>query len=49
MDDVPLNALADTVGTPTWVYSAIAMRGRYRALTGPPVGRPASMRMSTMR
>ena len=33
IDDVPLNAIADAVGTPTWVYSASAMRGRYRSLT----------------
>ena len=33
MDDVPLNRIADTTGTPTWVYSAGALRARYRALT----------------
>ena len=33
IDGVPLNRIADAVGTPTWVYSASAMRGRYRALT----------------
>lgn len=33
MEDVPLNRIADEVGTPTWVYSAGAIRGRYRALT----------------
>ena len=33
MDDVPLNAVADAVGTPTWAYSAGALRTRYRALT----------------
>lgn len=32
IDDVPLNAIADAVGTPTWVYSASAMRARYRQL-----------------
>jgi diaminopimelate decarboxylase len=32
LDDVPLNAIADDVGTPVWVYSASAMRRRYRAL-----------------
>jgi diaminopimelate decarboxylase len=32
MDDVPLNAIADRVGTPVWVYSASAMRRRYRHL-----------------
>src|SRR3954447_695187 len=34
MDDVPLNAIADAVGTPTWVYSASSMRRRYRMLAG---------------
>jgi diaminopimelate decarboxylase len=34
MDDVPLNRIADAAGTPTWVYSATALRSRYRALTG---------------
>ena len=29
---VPLNAIADEVGTPVWVYSVSAMRRRYRAL-----------------
>lgn len=33
MDDVPLNRIADAVGTPTWVYSATALRSRFRALT----------------
>ncbi len=32
IDDVPLNAIADAVGTPAWVYSASAMRRRYRML-----------------
>ena len=32
IDDVPLNRIADAVGTPTWVYSASAMRRRYRML-----------------
>jgi diaminopimelate decarboxylase len=32
MDDVPLNRIADAVGTPTWVYSASSMRRRYRTL-----------------
>jgi diaminopimelate decarboxylase len=32
MDEVPLNSIADAVGTPTWVYSASSMRRRYRAL-----------------
>ena len=34
MEDVPLNRIADAVGTPTWVYSAGALRSRYRVLTG---------------
>ncbi len=29
IDDVPLNQIADAIGTPTWVYSASAMRRRY--------------------
>jgi diaminopimelate decarboxylase len=29
---VPLNAVADALGTPTWVYAAPVMRARYRAL-----------------
>lgn len=33
LDDVPLNRIADVVGTPTFVYSAGTVRGRYRALT----------------
>lgn len=33
LDDLPLNRVADEVGTPTWVYSAATMRARYRALT----------------
>jgi diaminopimelate decarboxylase len=32
LEDVPLNRIADMVGTPTYVYSAGAMRRRYRAL-----------------
>lgn len=32
LDGVPLAAIADVVGTPTWVYSAATMRCRYRAL-----------------
>jgi len=34
MEDVPLRQIADVTGTPTWVYSAGALRTRYRALTG---------------
>ena len=33
LDGVPLNAIADAVGTPTWVYSAATMRDRLQALT----------------
>lgn len=32
MEEVPLAAIAREVGTPTWVYSAGALRRRYRAL-----------------
>jgi diaminopimelate decarboxylase len=32
MEDVPLAAIADALGTPTWVLSAGALRRRYRAL-----------------
>ncbi len=32
LDGVPLNLIADAVGTPTWVYSAGTLRSRYRAL-----------------
>jgi diaminopimelate decarboxylase len=31
---VPLNGIADAVGTPTWVYAAPVMRQRYRLLAG---------------
>lgn len=34
IDEVPLNLIADEVGTPVWVYSASAMRRRYRTLAG---------------
>jgi len=34
IDDIPLNAIVDAVGTPVWVYSASAMRRRYRTLVG---------------
>ena len=33
MDGVPLSAIADTLGTPTWVYSATTMRQRLARLT----------------
>ena len=32
IDAVPLNRIADAVGTPCWVYSAQAIRSRYRML-----------------
>jgi diaminopimelate decarboxylase len=32
IDDVPLNAIADQLGTPVWAYSASAMSRRYRML-----------------
>ena len=32
LEGVPLNAIADALGTPTWVYAAGVMRARYRAL-----------------
>ena len=34
MEGVPLNAVADRVGTPTWVLSAGSIRGRLAALHG---------------
>ena len=34
MDGVPLNLVGDHVGTPAWIYSAVAMRRRYRMLAG---------------
>jgi diaminopimelate decarboxylase len=33
MEGVPLNAIADALGTPTWVYSAGSIRARLAALT----------------
>src|SRR5947208_5135153 len=32
IDDVPVNQIADTGGTPSWIYSASCMRRRYRSL-----------------
>lgn len=32
IEDVPLNRIADAVGTPSWVYSATTMRARARSL-----------------
>jgi diaminopimelate decarboxylase len=32
LDGVPLNAIADALGTPSWVYSAKTMRDRYETL-----------------
>jgi diaminopimelate decarboxylase len=34
VEDVPLNAVADALGTPTWVLSAGALRGRLARLRG---------------
>ena len=34
VEDVPLNAVADVVGTPTWVLSASAIRTRLQTLQG---------------
>ena len=34
VEGVPLAAIAQAVGTPTWVYAAGALRRRARALTG---------------
>lgn len=34
MDGVPLNAVADALGTPSWVVSAPSLRARYRAMAG---------------
>jgi diaminopimelate decarboxylase len=33
-EGVPLNAIADAHGTPTWVYGAGSLRSRYAALVG---------------
>jgi len=32
LEDVPLNAVADALGTPVWVTGAATLRGRYRRL-----------------
>jgi len=32
LESVPLNAIADAVGTPVWIYGAATMRQRYRTL-----------------
>ncbi len=32
LDDVPLIAIAQAIGTPTWVYSAATLRSRYQEL-----------------
>lgn len=39
-DDVPLSAIAGEVGTPVYVYSAAAIRARYRALDDAFAGYP---------
>jgi diaminopimelate decarboxylase len=41
MEGVPLNAIADAVGTPTWVISAGCLRTRLAALQGAVAGLPA--------
>ncbi|WP_342628687.1 diaminopimelate decarboxylase [Nguyenibacter vanlangensis] len=38
LEDVPLTAIADAVGTPTWVMGAGTLRARYRRLTGAMAG-----------
>ena len=38
MDGVPLNAVADEIGTPTWVLSASSIRGRLRDLAAALLG-----------
>ena len=40
MEGVPLNAIADAVGSPTWVLSAGCLRGRLRALLDAMAGLP---------
>ena len=39
-DGVPLSAIADAAGTPTYVYSAAAIRGRYRVIDDAFAGYP---------
>jgi len=39
-DGVPLSAIAEAAGTPTYVYSADAIRARYRAIDGAFAGYP---------
>ncbi len=41
VEDVPLNAIADSVGTPTWVISAGCLRSRLAALQNALAGLPA--------
>lgn len=45
LEDVPLNAIADALGTPTWVMSAGTLRARYRRLATAlaATGRPVSI------
>ena len=43
MDGVPLNAVADALGTPTWVYSATTMRARLAELTAALAGLDAQV------
>ncbi len=43
LDDVPLHAIADQVGTPTWVLSAGTIRSRLRTLQDAFAARPVAM------
>jgi len=43
VDDVPLDAIADAVGTPTYVYSTRHIAQRYRALEAAVSGRPTKI------
>ncbi len=40
LEDVPLAAIADALGTPTWVYGAGTLRARYRRLAAALLGKP---------
>ena len=46
MDGVPLIAIAESEGTPVWVYSAAAMRRRYRTKMLSALATLASQRMA---
>jgi len=43
MEGVPLNAIADALGSPTWVLSAGCIRGRLRQLQDAMAGLPMQM------